>query len=182
MSHSYRAADWAALILGGLMTVFGLILAGGGTWLLFLGGSFYYLSAGIALIVSGCLLIRRRVEGAWLYLLLFLLTLVWSWWEVGANGWALVPRAVGPALLLIAVLALAPKLRPYRYPYELPTTVGAGVLLLFGTALVMIGPFGKVSAAVGIVAPQTNLTMADPSPLKTGADWPAYGGSYSARR
>src|SRR3954447_13706688 len=67
MSHSYRAADWAALILGGLMTVFGLILAGGGTWLLFLGGSFYYLSAGIALIVSGCLLIRRRVEGAWLY-------------------------------------------------------------------------------------------------------------------
>ncbi len=90
--------------------VLGVVLAVGGTWLLSLGGSFYYLPAGIALIVSGYLLTQRRVEGAWLYLLL-LLTLVWAWWEVGVNGWALVPRTVGPAVLLVGVLALTPKLQ-----------------------------------------------------------------------
>src|SRR5207253_222834 len=30
--------------------------------------------------------------------------------------------------------------------------------------------------------PQVKSTMVDPSPLQTGADWPAYGGSNSARR
>jgi quinoprotein glucose dehydrogenase len=181
MIRSYRAADWAAIILGSLMIVLGIVLAVGGAWLLSLGGSFYYLAAGIGLIVSGYLLNQRRVEGAWLYLLLFLLTLVWAWWEVGADGWALVPRTIGPAVLLIAVLALTPKLHPFRYQYEAAATVTAGLLLLLGTAVIMIGPSGRASAAVGVVPPPT-MTMNDPSPLKTGADWPAYGGSYSARR
>ena len=45
-----------------------------------LGGSFYYLPVGIGLIISGVLLWLRQFEGALLYLLIFLATLIWAWW------------------------------------------------------------------------------------------------------
>ncbi|MCS3758686.1 membrane-bound PQQ-dependent dehydrogenase, glucose/quinate/shikimate family [Bradyrhizobium centrosematis] len=163
------------------MILIGLVLGAGGAWLLWLGGSFYYLPSGIILIIAGILLARRRVEGAWLYLLLFLLTLAWAFWEVGANGWALVPRTVGPAVLLIFVLALTPKLHPIRHQYEPAATIVVGLLLLVATTLLMTGAFRPASAAPAVM-PSQSSAMADPSPLKAGADWPAYGGSYSARR
>ncbi|MET4216571.1 quinoprotein glucose dehydrogenase [Bradyrhizobium sp. LB14.3] len=181
MAQTYRAADWAAFILGTVMILIGLVLGAGGAWLLWLGGSFYYFPSGIILIVSGILLTRRRVEGAWLYLLLFLLTLAWAFWEVGANGWALVPRTVGPGVLLIFVLALTPKLHPIRHQYEPAATIVVGLLLLVATSLLMTGAFRPASAAPSVM-PSPTGAMADPSPLKAGADWPAYGGSYSARR
>lgn len=62
MAQTYRAADWAALVLGIVMVLIGLVLGAGGAWLLWLGGSFYYLPSGIVLIVSGVLLARRRVD------------------------------------------------------------------------------------------------------------------------
>lgn len=43
MAQTYRAADWAALVLGIVMVLIGLVLGAGGAWLLWLGGSFYYL-------------------------------------------------------------------------------------------------------------------------------------------
>jgi quinoprotein glucose dehydrogenase len=181
MAQTYRAADWAAFTLGGIMVLIGLVLGAGGAWLLWLGGSFYYLPSGIVLIVSGLLLARRRVEGAWLYVLLFLLTLAWAFWEVGADGWALVPRTVGPAILLIAVLALTPKLRPIRHQYEAAATIAAGLVLLVATTVLMTGAFRPASAAPRVM-PSPTVAMADPSSLKAGSDWPAYGGSYSARR
>ena len=181
MARVHRAADWAALTLGLVMITLGTIIAAGGAWLIVLGGSFYYLPAGFGLVISGYLLAQRRVEGAWLYLVIFLFTLIWAWWEVGANGWALVPRTVGPALLLICVIAISPKLNVYRHNYEGTATMAAGFLLLIGAAFVMIGPTNRADAAVGVV-PAPGMKMEDPSPLKTGADWPAYGGSYSARR
>ncbi|WP_439393442.1 hypothetical protein ACRQ5Q_29430 [Bradyrhizobium sp. PMVTL-01] len=88
---------------------------------------------------------RRRVEGALLYLLLFLLTLAWAFWEVGANGWALVPRTVGPGVLLIFVLALTPKLHPIRHQYEPAATIVVGLLLLVATTLLMTGAFRPAS-------------------------------------
>src|SRR4051794_7356539 len=122
MVQKRSASDWAALGLGGLMIVIGIVLAAGGAWLIVLGGSIYYLPAGIGLMASGTLIALRRAEGAWLYLLLFTATLIWAWWEVGTNGWALVPRTVGPSLLLIAVIFITPKLRTYHYNYEAPAT------------------------------------------------------------
>ncbi|MGY3622533.1 quinoprotein glucose dehydrogenase [Bradyrhizobium sp. USDA 10063] len=181
MLRDKSLADWGALALGSVMIVAGAVLAIGGGWLVALGGSFYYLPAGVALIASGYLLLRRRAEGAWLYLLLFLLTVIWAWWEVGNNAWALVPRTVGPALLLICVMALTPKLRAFRYAFEVPATITAGVLLLLGTAFIMFAPSnGAVAAQPNVPSP--DVKMADPSLLRTGADWPVYGGSNSARR
>jgi quinoprotein glucose dehydrogenase len=163
------------------MIVIGLILAAGGAWLIALGGSFYYLPAGLGLILSGYFLLGRRAEGALVYLFLFLLTLIWAWWEVGSNGWALVPRVVGPAVLLILLVAISPTLRPYRRGY-VPAFAALSVCLLgIAAAALSITHMPGAQAAVGAVPPAA-MTMNDPSLLQAGADWPAYGGSYSARR
>jgi quinoprotein glucose dehydrogenase len=165
-----------------LMVVLGLVLCAGGGWLIALGGSPYYASAGVVLAISGYLLGRRRVEGAWLYCALFLATVVWAWWEVGDDGWALVPRVVGPAVLLVLVMMMTPQLRAYRHTFEMPATIAIGLIMLGGTAYLMFMPSGSAAAAPLPPRSSGGTGMKDPSLLQPGADWPAYGGSYSARR
>ncbi len=101
------------LALGVLLALIGLVLAVGGAWLAALGGSVHYLLAGLGLVVSGVLLFRGNASGSYLYLLIFALTVVWALWEVGLNPWALVPRVVGPAVLVLLAL---PLLQPVETP------------------------------------------------------------------
>lgn len=178
---------WAAPALGILMLLCGLVLAGGGAWLIALGGSFYYLPAGLGLVISGGLLMMRRIEGALLYLAVFLATLIWAWWEVGTNGWALVPRLVGPAVLLVLTIAVSGTLRETQSfaTRRMPTRgfAIASVFLLLATAVLFIASHvGRAEAAAVILPSHGAISMNDPSPLQPGADWPAYGGSFSARR
>ena len=42
----------AARVMGVLLAAIGVVLAAGGTWLIVLGGSFYYLPAGVGLIAA----------------------------------------------------------------------------------------------------------------------------------
>jgi len=170
---------WSAPVLGTVMAIIGLVLAIGGGWLIALGGSFYYLLAGIGLIVSGVMIFQKRMEGALLYLLVFLATLVWAGWEVGTNGWALVPRLVGPAILLILTLAVSPTLRRRRLA---PSFITASLCLLAATGLMFAAPQIRTAKAVTSPVPPPALAVNDVSPLRTGQDWPAYGGSFSARR
>ena len=170
---------WSAPVLGTVMAIIGLVLAIGGGWLIALGGSFYYLLAGIGLIVSGVMIFQKRMEGALLYLLVFLATLVWAGWEVGTNGWALVPRLVGPAILLILTLAVSPTLRRRRLA---PSFITASLCLLAATGLMFAAPQISTAKAVTSPVPPPALAVNDVSPLRTGQDWPAYGGSFSARR
>jgi quinoprotein glucose dehydrogenase len=82
-----------------LLLIIGLALAGGGSWLLSLGGSPYYLVAGLMVIGSAILLYRGRAEGAWLYGLMLSLTIAWSLWEIGFDWWGLTARIVAPTIL-----------------------------------------------------------------------------------
>src|SRR5690625_5455229 len=102
---------WALAVFAVVLVLLGAVLAAGGAWLVALGGSFYYLLAGLGLVVSGVLLLGDRPAGAWLYLLVFLATLLWACWEGGLDGWALVPRVVGPAVLAVLVLLFIPVAR-----------------------------------------------------------------------
>jgi len=174
-----RITEWAAPILGVVMLLVAIALIVGGAWLRALGGSGYYFLAGIGLFVTGILLWKRRIEGAYLYLLIFLATLIWAWWEVGADGWALVPRVVGPAVLLVLTMAVTPTLRLNRY---VPAVITASLCLLGVTVAMFVVPSVGTAHATVAAGLQPTTAMQDPSPLQTGADWPAYGGSYSARR
>ena len=106
------ATLWAVRILAAVIALIGLVLLAGGVWLAGLGGSWYYLLAGLGLLASGVLIGILRTEGAALYALTVLLTIVWAFWEVGTDGWALVPRVVAPLVLLLPVLAALPALGP----------------------------------------------------------------------
>jgi quinoprotein glucose dehydrogenase len=168
------------LIVGGLLAGIGLILAIGGIWLAALGGSIYYLLAGVGLMAAGVLMMGGRPLGAYVYLAVFALTLVWALWEVGLNPWALVPRVVGPMVLAILVLLVLPLLEPRRWRW---TTAFAAVggLLLLSLVGILVSP-GYLKQGPAGLPPTLAAAMADPSLMPVGAGWPAYGGTYSARR
>lgn len=77
----------------------GGVLGAGGLWLAELGGSLYYVIAGVGLMASAVMFWRGRYAGIWLYGGVFLGTLAWALWEVGFDVWGLMPR-----LLLLGVL------------------------------------------------------------------------------
>ena len=170
----------AAMILGGVIALIGLALAGGGAWLLIEGGSAYYLITGVAMLISGVQLIRGRLAGAWLYVAIFLATMVWALWEVGTSPWALVPRVVAPLVLLVAVLLVMPTLtrRPGRWTWAGIGVVGTiAIATIFGWSIA-----GNYIPPVNGQLPGARYAMTDPSLGQVGNDWPAYGGTYSARR
>lgn len=103
---------WLLRILGIIFFFIGAVLAVGGIKLVILGGSFYYAIIGTFLIVSGALTVLGHVKGVYIYILAFVITLVWSLFEVGLDGWALVPRLVGPFILLVLALLVMPSRLP----------------------------------------------------------------------
>ncbi len=171
-----RRRVWFPIVVGVVIGAVGVILAGGGAWLAAIGGSLYYLLAGLALIVSGHALIRGRANGAWIYFATFAATVVWALWEADGSVWALVPRLVGPSILLLLVILALPKLTDRVTPR-------AGWLAALG-ALVLIVAGGTVAASNDNSVTQNplpgplNLAVAGP----VGPDWPAYGGTYAAQR
>src|SRR3954467_9546306 len=91
-------------IFGAVIALIGLAFVGGGAWLAALGGSWYYVLAGLLLVVSGVLIYRRDRRGMYCYLAAWLGTLVWAIWEVGFDGWKLMPRLLAPTVLLLFVV------------------------------------------------------------------------------
>ncbi|MFT7524940.1 MAG: quinoprotein glucose dehydrogenase [Arenicella sp.] len=169
---------WAVLALGVLFILLGLPMLGGGAWLITLGGSWYYLPAGLALIASGALLTVRRRLGATVYGVFFVVTVLWSLFEVGFNGWALVPRIFGLSILLLLVLAALPVLQPARSVRKF-VSAGLGgfsaVVLTLGTLLVNDG-YPTLNGVVPIASAKVS------APTEFAVDWPAYGGTFGAQR
>ncbi len=171
---------WPALILGIVIAVIGAVLTGGGVWLAALGGSLYYLLAGVGMLVSGILLARGRPIGGWIYVAIFAVTVIWALAEVGANNWSLVPRIVAPLVLLVAVLLVLATLSTAGRRWTFG--IGASVAVVLVTAITAF-IFARVNAPHPLSdLPAARFAMSDPAELQAGGDWPAYGGSYSARR
>src|SRR5215475_4216898 len=134
-------AEWFVVVLGGVIALIGTILALGGAQLVAVGGSWYYLFAGLALIVAGLAVAQRKLLGAWIYAGAFAVTVLWAFWEVGLNGWALVPRLVGPLVLLLLVILSLPVMDANRERRR----------MLFG-----LGGFALIVIALGVAVAQAN--------------------------
>ncbi|MDE1174629.1 MAG: membrane-bound PQQ-dependent dehydrogenase, glucose/quinate/shikimate family [Parvibaculaceae bacterium] len=173
-----RHITWPPFLLGLLLLLIGLTLTIGGGWLATLGGSPYYILAGIGLLLAGYFLARAHSAGAWIYGIVFLGTLVWAFWEVGANGWALVPRVTGPIVLLVLVIAVCPFLSPFRYSWRAALGGIVAVLVVTVAGGLAIG-YANIP---GIDSPVPPALASAASGMGTGADWTAYGGSYAAQR
>lgn len=123
------------MVLGLAMTLAGGALAAGGVVLIATGGSWYYLPTGLALIASAIGLGMGKRFALSLFGLLLAATLAWSLWEAGLNGWALVPRLVGPAVLgaiLLLPMASSSANRASRWWVGLPVIAIAATLLIAG--------------------------------------------------
>ena len=92
-----------------VLALIGLALGGGGLWLALLGGSFFYLFAGLSFFVTAILLLMRKAAALWLYAIFILVALGWAIWEVGFDWWQLGPR--GGLIILIGLWLLTPWIR-----------------------------------------------------------------------
>ena len=79
-------------VTGLIFILFGLALLGGGIWLATLGGSWYYLLAGIGMLVAGALVFQGKRSAQPVLAFLLFATLIWSVIEVKFDWWQLLPR------------------------------------------------------------------------------------------
>ena len=184
---------WLIMIFAAILTLASLPLIGGGAYLIVLGGSWYYLPAGLALLATAYFLFHRSRLAVWIFLTTFAVTIAWALWESGFNGWAQIPRIFAPLVVLVLLLLCLPGL--HRGPRVDRRTLAAGFagfVALSGaglglnqmdrTALVAqeTTPATPVEQ-VPIIAPPAELPVDYPI-HQIGADWPAYGGSNFATR
>jgi len=175
------AAEWAVGLLGVILTLIGVVLAVGGGMLIAADGSWYYLLAGLGLVASGVLIFRQRLVGAWVYLAVFALTVLWALWEVGLDGWGLVPRVIAPAVLLVLVIASLPVLKAGREGRKWAIGGGVAFVVLAGLSGVVVAQTNAFKVDGPLPGPSP-FVSSDPDAIPVGADWPAYGGSYHAQR
>ena len=142
-----------SLLVGLVVTLLGLALGAGGAWLLALGGSWYYVIAGLGLMLSGVLLMRRHRAGAWVYWLVLAGTAIWTAWESGLDYWRWVPRLGLILALGVLVALIAPWLRngpSVRRAWSLATVFVILFIAAFALAFVPHGRTrgGALRAAV----------------------------------
>lgn len=114
----------AIVITSILFIIIGLALGGGGFWLVTLGGSPFYLFAGLMFLITAGLLLMRKAVALWVYAVLVVAALAWAVWEVGFDWWQLGPR--GGMIILLGLWLLTPWIRrPLGFRSPTGITYGA---------------------------------------------------------
>ena len=176
------------LVSGIVVAALGIFFAIEGGRLAALGGSWYYVIAGVALVVSGGLFALGRRTGLWLYGLVLVGTIIWAIGEVGLDGWQLMPRVVAPAVLGVWLCMpwVAGRLGPSgreRTRWAMPGPwLGAAACVLVIILTVAAGYW--TTAALHIQPgslPQAAQVPAPDSP-NTDGEWPFYGNNMQGDR
>lgn len=149
-----------AIVLGAIA----LLLIVGGARLAWLGGSIYYLAAGLSHGVASWLAFKGDRRDAAVYAAFLAATLGWALWESGTDMWALESRLLAPTVLGLWVCW--PWLKRYR-------GVTLGVLAV--TIVASGGWLWHVNRVQ--VAPLAALAGSDGS-----GEWPQYGNDLGGTR
>jgi quinoprotein glucose dehydrogenase len=162
----------------------GLALAGGGGWLAALGGSYFYLVAGIGVLISGALLLAMRSSALWVFAAVLIGTLIWAVYEVGLDWWPLASR--GDIIYPMAVWLLTPWITrrillkdgtTYRIA-TLPLWLGvvAGAVVLVAA---LVTDTGDISGNIASFNSGQEKLYVDGQPDE---DWRAYGRNQFGHR
>ncbi|WP_049623624.1 glucose/quinate/shikimate family membrane-bound PQQ-dependent dehydrogenase [Frateuria defendens] len=169
-------STWLARLVGLIIAMSGLALLIGGVRLATLGGSWYFLLMGLAMLVSGGLIVTERPLGAKLYGLAFVLTVAWALADAGLDFWALVSRLMTFAGFALLVALLYPALKRKaggRGTYALAAVLAMALAAGFAGMFI---PHPPVAAAGDGPA----LTPVDPAHAQK--DWAYYGNTPGGSR
>jgi quinate dehydrogenase (quinone) len=174
-----RASTFILVALGVVIALLGLALAVGGGKLISLGGSWYFLIGGLVMVVSGVMIARRKVAGAWLFAAFLVGTAIWALVDVGLVFWPLFSRLFMFGAIGLAVALVYPMLQRAS-----GGTSGRGAYGLAGVlAVVLLVAAGNMFVAHPSVAPTgegPGLTPVDPA--KAQKDWAHYGNTEGGSR
>jgi quinate dehydrogenase (quinone) len=176
---SASAVRWPIWVAALGLLVFGLPFAVGGVYLVALGGSWYFLLAGLGLIVSAALFVKQRLSGVWLFVAVMVLTVIWALIDAGLNFWPLVSRLFALSVLCLVVALVYPTLRQAN---GLPA--GRGGYVLSGVlAVAMVAGFWGMFIPHDPVSSHGDgpgLTQVDPA--KAQKNWQHYGNDEGGSR
>jgi quinate dehydrogenase (quinone) len=122
-------------LIAAFLFLVGLALLVGGVKLLGVGGSAYYVLAGLATAAAGVLFWLKKPVGLAVVAAIFVVNLLWALWEVGFDFWGMVPRLSWMVVIGILAAVAAP------YLLEGKAKKPAG---LVGAALALVGVVGLV--------------------------------------
>lgn len=168
-----------------VFAIIGLVIGGGGVWLLTLGGSWFYAFAGIMFLLTAFFLWRRSPAALWLYAAFVIVALLWALWEVGFDWWALMPRG-GIIILLGIWLAMPWIVRPLRNTredarrsiYAAPLLASLGIGILVAVFSMFNDPHNiGGSLPTDVVVQNANLGQ-----TTNAGEWPAYGRTEFGQR
>ena len=148
-----------------------------GAELALVGGTPYYVCAGILMSLSAVELWRQQRRGFFLFSAVLLLTLAWAVYEAGAEFWL-----VGSRIWLVGIFWLVlctPTIRRRLWGDDMPAPFRTRTLQVCATGSVLVlcaMTFNLVSTDV--------LPLADVSygPPQNSPDWEAYGASHAGTR
>ncbi|HEY9254132.1 MAG TPA: membrane-bound PQQ-dependent dehydrogenase, glucose/quinate/shikimate family [Stenotrophomonas sp.] len=185
---SPRPRFWPLSLFAAVLLLLAIVMTAGGAWLAALGGSWYYVLAGLGLLLSGFWLWRGRTAGAGVFFLVFVATLLWTWWESGSQYWRWVPRLGLLTALGICLALLMPRLRePVARAISRSIAVLLALIFVVAFALAFV-PHGVTEAEGAFPAESASSEEATAAPGQAitdqpaEADWTAYGRSNAARR
>jgi len=173
------------------LSALALLVMGG--YLAVLGGSWFYALLGTVLMVSAVLMFRGDASSGTVFGGAVALSMAWAWWEVGFDGWALVPRlawlAVG-GLVLCACWPVARRrlrraaLAPWLVATgALPLAAGLMVLLpLLAPRSVELASAQSPRPAEAFSRGQVPTPDGNVSASHAASSWTAYGGSNLANK
>lgn len=104
-------------ILGLALLITGLFYLIGGGKLVSLGGSWYFVVAGILITASSFFIFKKKAMGVALFTLVFIGTVIWSLFDAGWDFWALFSRLMFPAGLFAALMFTLPSINRYQLKY-----------------------------------------------------------------
>ena len=150
----------------------------GGLQLLVLGGSVYYMFAGLAVGCSAYFLWNKRHLALLIYGVFFLLTVAWAFIESGTNLWALAPRILFFAG--IGLIFLTPWVRKPLYEGFPPPLFSSTISRIIPILIAVITIFVFIEGTgyeVKEMSPRSQINT-----VNTQTDWPSYGNTVKGTR